>query len=93
MYEFKEGHRWALAGWTTLMFLIVSSPWTYFATDRIFSMVGLVTTGESGPTAVGMALHVVVFFLLVRLILELDLYISSESKDDDDDTEDASKRN
>lgn len=63
--------------WSALVFLLIASPFMFRITDMIFSRAGLPTAqiGSKGacPTLFGLLLHTVVFGLIVRGMMEVQL--------------------
>lgn len=65
------------ANWTgvltlALIYIIISAPFTYSVTNRIFGSLGLRTATVAGaPTKVGLVLHAVVFVTAVHLLSRL----------------------
>jgi|APCry1669189000_1035189.scaffolds.fasta_scaffold00001_18 hypothetical protein len=52
---------------STLLFLIVASPWTYQVTYKVFGK--SVSSPGGCPTSVGLFLHALVFFLGLYLLM------------------------
>lgn len=81
-------HQAVVALVATVLFAIVSSPFTYKLTGSLTEQVGLTTSVDGVPNASGVALHSVVFFVLLFVIwfgipsMKKD---SDKDKDDDDD--------
>lgn len=68
----EDKWRWTLI--TTIIFLIVVNPYTYIVVNTILSNVGLKISDSTGcPTMIGLAVHTIVFTLLVRLVMEFDV--------------------
>jgi hypothetical protein len=65
--------KWKSALLLTIVFLLISSPFLYKAVDGLIAMItkseGLIADFYGQPTKIGMAVHAVVFFLLVRMLL------------------------
>lgn len=66
--------KWKYTLYTTVIFLIVVSPYTYQITNKLFSkLIGTVASANGSPTTVGILLHAVVFTLLLRGLMELKI--------------------
>jgi len=66
--------KWKYTLYTTVIFLIVVSPYTYQITNKLFSkLIGTVASVNGSPTTVGIVLHAVVFTLLLRGLMELKI--------------------
>ena len=67
--------KWRYTLITTVLFLIIVNPMTYKLTNQLFSkFLGSIANGSSGcPSMVGILLHAVVFTLLLRVLMDMDL--------------------
>ena len=67
--------KWRYTLITSVLFLIVVNPMTYKLTNNLFSkLLGSIANPSSGcPSMVGILLHAVVFTLLLRLLMDMDL--------------------
>lgn len=65
--------------WGAVLFALVSSPQVYNLTNRATNVVGFNTYENGCPTAGGLLLHTVVFYALVRGLMEW----MNTKKDDD----------
>jgi hypothetical protein len=67
--------KWRYTLMTTVIFLIVVNPMTYKLTNKLFSkFLGSVASPSSGcPSTIGILLHAVVFTLLLRYVMDLDI--------------------
>ena len=54
-----------------VLFYVVSNPLMYDQVDSLLSKVGVSVMDEDGPTQLGVALHTVVFLILLVLMLKL----------------------
>ena len=62
-----EGLKFKYSFLSTLIFLIVASPWTYQLTYKVFGK--SVSSPGGCPTSVGLFLHALVFFLGLYLLM------------------------
>ena len=66
--------KWQITLFSAVIFLLVVNPFTYNLTNKLFSrFIGTVATNGC-PSFVGLALHTVVYILLVRYSMELNLF-------------------
>ena len=64
----SEYQKWACAVVCGVIFLLISAPFTYDATDFVTTKIGFDTVDDNGkPTIPGLILHAIVFILLARL--------------------------
>jgi len=66
-----ETQKWVVIGYTVILFLIVSSRFTYKITGSITELIGWKTSSYGVPNLGGLILHAVVFALLLRLVMLL----------------------
>ena len=65
--------KWVISAWSALAFIVISNPFTYKLTNFIFGSISFQfkTLNSNGcPTLFGLLLHTVVFFFLVRIMME-----------------------
>jgi hypothetical protein len=63
--------KWSAATISGLLFLLVSSPYSYNLTNSFFQRIGLPIADYGGcPNITGQALHAIIFTLIVRAIME-----------------------
>ena len=69
----SSSEKWNISLFSLVIFLIVVNPFTYSLTNRLLKpLVGpLVTNGC--PTTLGLFIHSLVYFLLVRFSMDLKL--------------------
>lgn len=70
----KSEKRWIISAYSLIIYLVVSNKFTYKITNFLLTKISdkLSTCDANGnPTPYGYGLHMVVFFLLVRAIMEL----------------------
>jgi hypothetical protein len=62
--------KWLISAMSGLIFFIVASPFLFNLTQRFIAKpLGLAFIDSQGPTYLGIAVHAVVFFLIVRLMM------------------------
>jgi hypothetical protein len=65
--------KWRFSIYSALVVLIVFNPWTYKLVNSLLSgLVGSIAK-DGCPTPIGFAIHLVVFTLIVRYMMDLNL--------------------
>ena len=68
------GDKWRYTLYTTLVFLLVVNPFTYQLTNQLFSKIfGRIASSNGCPTMGGIFLHAIVFTLVLRYMMDIDL--------------------
>ncbi len=71
----SSSEKWHITLFSAFLFLLVVNPYTYKLTNTLFGkMLGPISTNGC-PTIVGLLLHTVVYILLVRYSMDLNLFI------------------
>lgn len=65
--------KWRYTLYTTVIFILVVNPYAYQLTNKLFSVILGKIAINGCPTMIGLLLHVVIFTLILRYIMELDL--------------------
>jgi hypothetical protein len=72
--------KWSISVWSVLAVFVIFNPVTYWITNKLFGLLGAHTLQMdegpltfAAPTMFGFTLHLVVFFLLVRVMMEIKL--------------------
>lgn len=66
--------KWRFTLYTTLVLLIFFNPWTYNLVDSIVSkFIGHTAIQGGCPTLLGFTVHVVIFTLVIRYMMDLRL--------------------
>ena len=67
--------KWQISFFSAFIFLLVVHPMTYKLTQKLFGgLLGRVSDASGCPTAVGLALHTLVYILLVRASMDINLF-------------------
>lgn len=67
--------KWQISIFSAFIFILVISPCTYKLTQKIFGgILGQIADANGCPTMRGLALHTVVYILLVRGSMDLNLF-------------------
>ena len=65
-----SAHKWWAAVLLGFIFALVSSPAAYYASSKITTSLGGITTMQGpGPNFVGLLIHTLIFIIIVRIIL------------------------
>jgi len=67
--------KWRYTLLTTLIFLIVVNPMTYQLVQKLFgNVLGNIANPTTGcPTYLGIAIHAIIFTLILRYIMDVDI--------------------
>jgi hypothetical protein len=67
--------KWQISLFSALIFLLVVHPMTYKLTQKLFGgILGKIADPSGCPTTVGLALHTIVYILLVRGSMDFRLF-------------------
>jgi hypothetical protein len=70
----SNSEKWQISIFSAFIFLLVVNPYTYNLTNSLLSGV-IGTIAKNGcPTAIGLLLHTIVYVLLVRYSMDLNLF-------------------
>lgn len=70
----SSSQKWKISLFSAFIFLLVVNPYTYNLTNSLFSgLLGRISN-HGCPTLVGLLLHTVVYILLVRYSMDLNLF-------------------
>jgi hypothetical protein len=70
----SSSEKWQITLFSAFIFLLVVNPYTYKITNMIFSKLLGPIASNGCPTMMGLMLHTVVYILLVRYSMELQLF-------------------
>ena len=66
--------KWRYTLYTVLVAILVFNPYTYTVINNLLNNVISVTTSKKGcPTIIGFGFHLLVFTLLIRYLMDLDI--------------------
>lgn len=66
--------KWRYTFYTTFVLLLLFNPWTYTFVNHILgSYVGPIASSNGCPTYLGFAIHVIIFTLIIRYMMDLRL--------------------
>jgi hypothetical protein len=67
--------KWKISFFSALIFLLVVHPMTYRITQKLFGgILGRISDTNGCPTGIGLILHTIVYILLVRGSMELNMF-------------------
>jgi len=67
--------KWKISIFSALIFILVVNPYTYKITQNILGrLLGKIADSNGCPTPLGLILHTVVYILLVRGSMDLNLF-------------------
>lgn len=70
----SSSQKWQITLFSAFIFLLVVNPFTYKLTNSLFrSILGPIAVNGC-PTVIGLALHTIVYILIVRYSMDLNLF-------------------
>ena len=68
--------KWIISIWSVLVYFLITNPFTYMITNILGSINPILATvnKDGRPTIFGYVLHLLVFFFIVRLMMEIKLF-------------------
>ena len=70
----NSSDKWRFTLYTTMVLLLLFNPWTYKRVNSILGkFVGPITSRDGCPTLFGFGIHVVIFTLIIRYMMDLKL--------------------
>ena len=67
--------KWQISLFSALIFILVVHPMTYKLTQKMLGdFLGRISDANGCPTTIGLALHTIVYILLVRVSMEWSLF-------------------
>lgn len=70
----SSNQKWQITIFSAVIFLLVVNPFTYKLTNTLFSRILGPISVNGCPTVVGLILHTIVYILLVRYSMDLNLF-------------------
>jgi hypothetical protein len=70
----SSSQKWNITIFSAFIFFLVVNPYTYKITNMIFSKLLGPIAIDGCPTMVGLLLHTVVYILLVRISMDINLF-------------------
>jgi hypothetical protein len=70
----NSSDKWRFTLYNTILLLILFNPWTYKITNTLLSgLVGNIASKDGCPTLLGFFIHVIVFTLILRFLMDLHI--------------------
>ena len=67
--------KWQITFFSALIFILVIHPYTYKITQKLLGgLLGKIAESNGCPTTLGLLLHTLVYILLVRASMDLNLF-------------------
>ena len=70
----SSSEKWQITIFSAVIFILVVSPFTYKITNNLFSNILGPIAVNGYPTIIGLALHTIVYILIVRYSMDLNLF-------------------
>ena len=70
----SSADKWRYTLYTTFVLLILFNPWTYKLVHKILgSIIGAIANKEGCPTMLGFIVHAIVFTVILRLLMDMNI--------------------
>lgn len=70
----RSSDKWRFTFYTVLVAVLIFNPWTYKLVNSLLSgFLGSIANAAGCPTTVGFVVHIVVFTLIIRYLMDLHL--------------------
>ena len=67
--------KWQISIFSAFIFILVINPYTYMITQKILGgLLGKIAESNGCPTTLGLVIHTIVYILLVRGSMDLQLF-------------------
>jgi hypothetical protein len=67
-------NKWKYTLYTTIILLLLFNPFTFkFMNSLLSNLVGKIASNDGCPTLLGLAIHAIVFTLIIRYMMELNI--------------------
>ena len=72
--DLKSSDKWRFTLYTVLVAILIFNHWTYKLVSSILSdFIGTTASKDGCPTILGLGVHVVVFTLIIRFLMDLHI--------------------
>lgn len=71
--ELKNAQKWKYTLLTTMIFILVANPYTYMFVQFLAGKFVKISSVAGCPTVIGFFLHTLVFTVVLRYIMDLDI--------------------
>ena len=72
-YEDNSFDKWKYSIYSALVFLIISSPYTYLLIHKLFGSFIKISSLNGCPTLIGLFIHSAIFAIIIRGMMELNI--------------------
>ena len=72
-YEYGSADKWRYSVYSALVFLLISNPYTYILVNKLLGNFVKISSPNGCPTMAGLFIHAVVFAVIIRAMMELDI--------------------
>lgn len=72
-YDYGYVDKWRYSIYSAIVFLIISSPYAYISVNTLLKKIVKISSTNGCPTLVGLLVHALVFTLIIRGMMELDI--------------------
>ena len=70
----RSSDKWRFTLYTVLVAILIFNPWTYKLVNSLLSrFLGSIANAAGCPTLLGLGVHVVVFTLIIRYLMDLHI--------------------
>ena len=70
----RSSDKWRFTLYTVLVAVLIFNPWTYKLVNSLLSrFLGSIANAAGCPTSLGLVVHVVVFTLIIRYLMDLHI--------------------
>ena len=67
--------KWQISIFSAFLFILVINPYTYIFTQNLLGgLIGKIADNNGCPTFLGLIIHTIVYILLVRVSMDLNLF-------------------
>ena len=67
--------KWQISIFSAFLFILVINPYTYIFTQNLLGgLIGKIADIHGSPTSLGLVIHTILYILLVRVSMDLDLF-------------------
>tara|TARA_A100001011_G_scaffold357319_1_gene402070 strand:- start:5072 stop:5383 length:312 start_codon:yes stop_codon:yes gene_type:complete len=72
-YEYGSTDKWRYSVYSALVFLLISNPYAYILVNKLLGNFVKISSPNGCPTMTGLFIHAVVFAVIIRVMMELDI--------------------
>lgn len=66
--------KWRFTLYTTFLVLLFFNPWIFLQINNLLSsVIGVISNKEGCPTMLGFIIHVIIFTIILRYLMDLDI--------------------